>query len=35
MKKLELAYEIIKESKKSRALYLESGRDYHKVGTYV
>jgi hypothetical protein len=35
MKKLELAYEIIKESKKSRALYLESGRDYHKVAAHM
>ena len=35
MKKLDLAYEIIKESKKSRALYLESGRDYHKVAAHM
>jgi hypothetical protein len=35
MKKLDLAYEIIKESKKTRALYLESGRDYHKVAAHM
>jgi Zn finger protein HypA/HybF involved in hydrogenase expression len=35
MKKIEFAHELLSESRRSTQLYLESGRDYHKVKAHM